>query len=81
MIRFIQLYVVLVILSTAMAVCTKKQEPSPPRRYQITCIDVSGKEYYNKVAKDIWNREGSISVQREDGKWDAVMGNCKAEEL
>lgn len=71
-----------VIMSTiTMTACMKKEEPTPPRRYQVTCIDVSGKEYYNKVAKDIWNREGSISVQREDGKWDAVMGNCKAEEL
>jgi hypothetical protein len=83
MVRFIQLYVALVIISTVMTACAKKEneKPTPVRRWQVTCVDGAGKEYYNKVAKNTWNREGSISVQREDDKWDDIMGSCKAEEL
>lgn len=78
-----KVFIIMILLSIPMAACMKKEDekPTPVRRWQVTCVDGAGKEYYNKVAKNTWNREGSISVQREDDKWDDIMGNCKAEEL
>ncbi len=51
------------------------------RRWQATCVDKDGHQYYNKLIKYYDRLGGAVKVQREDDKYDVITGNCKLEEL